>query len=263
MKKWYTSPTFSDTPRVDVNAFRGPFALSPDGDRVTVQFGDSTLGSPWFSVYKASSFSPIFIDDFLRDQIAANFSSVSTGVRSMQAQQLAWHSYLVSQLKATGNTASPPVISPSPKSQLLAPFPPFPEFNKTLDWMEYPLPFGGGGLSPNPTSLGTGAPTMGLVIRSGFGRNSVLGLDVTGTKVIVGKDGGFIWSLLFLPGAWIFIVIEPSFSMLCCRCCVWAIYNITSKDEQSITMAFFRPQSSRSSKSNSSGKQTGTWLTLR
>jgi hypothetical protein len=125
--------------------------------------------------------------------------------------------------------------------------------------MEYPLPFGGGGLSPNPTSLGTGAPTMGLVIRSGLGSNWVLGLDVTGTKVIVGKDGGFIWSLLFLPGTLNFIVSDLFFLMLCCRCCVWAIYNITSKDEQSIAMAFFRPQSSRSSKSNSSSKQTGTW----
>jgi hypothetical protein len=95
MQKWYTSPTFSDTPRVDVSHFQGPFPLSPDGDRVTVQFSDPTLGSPWFSVYKASDFSPKFIDDFLRDQIAANYSSVSTGVRSMQAQQLVWYSYLV------------------------------------------------------------------------------------------------------------------------------------------------------------------------
>ncbi|KDR74296.1 hypothetical protein GALMADRAFT_250083 [Galerina marginata CBS 339.88] len=201
MHKWYTSPTFADSPRVDVNNFRGPFPLSPDGDRVTVQFGDWSLGSPWFSMYKDADFSPKFIDDFLRDQIAANFSSVSTGIRSMQAQQLSWHNYLVSQLKATGNTASPPVISPLPVLQLQAPFPPFPKFNKTLDLTEYPLPFGGGGVSANPTSLGTGAPTSGLVIRSGLGSTSVLGLDVTGTKVIVGKDGGFFWSLLFLPGA--------------------------------------------------------------
>ena len=204
MQKWYTSPTFSDSPKVDIHSISGfPFPLSPDGDRVTVQFGDPLQGSPWFSIYKGTDFSAQFLDDFIRDQIAANYASIATGLRSLQAQQLSWYNYLVSQLKATGNTGTAPPILPLPKSQPQKPFPAFPNFVKTYDWMGYPLPFGGGGLDQNPATLGTGTATMGVVLYASLGTDGVLGLDASGSKPIVGP-GGVVWSLLFLPGLWNF-----------------------------------------------------------
>ena len=124
----------------------------------------------------------------------------------MQSQQKQWKDYLVKLLSFYNDLAVPTPINPLPTHGPYAPFAgSYPQYQITLSLDDFPLPYGnGGGLIKNPpASLVKTNPsgTMGVMLRSGLGKNMVLTIDNNGTAPSIGNvTAGVLWSILFQPG---------------------------------------------------------------
>ena len=71
MTNFYNSIEFDGARPVDVSHIHGlPFPLSQDQMRIYTKFSPVN-GAPWISSYTGDNFAAKFLDDFIKDQIAA------------------------------------------------------------------------------------------------------------------------------------------------------------------------------------------------